>query len=132
MQDREASFACYNLQAHLGLCKELCRGSRLHDYCRRWKGILRLVIAHEKFDRADPQPASFYPTIRVPLRATKVVAWRDLVTLNRAETISNGAEGWRREHEWPGKACGLIRSRCRRGSGGRGGVANGGNNCRNP
>ena len=31
-------------------------------------------------------------------------------------------KGWRRTPERPGKACGLIRSRCRRGSGGRGAV----------
>jgi hypothetical protein len=29
-------------------------------------------------------------------------------------------KGWRRKHERPRKACGPIRSRCRRGSGGRG------------
>jgi hypothetical protein len=34
--------------------------------------------------------------------------------------VTRFSKGWRRTHERREKACGLIRSRCRRGSGGRG------------
>jgi len=35
-------------------------------------GLLRLALGKNKAGGGHPQPALFYPTIRVPLRATKV------------------------------------------------------------